>query len=105
MKLDQDIKIASDRPSQDVKRDKALKEIASDCSAADISNAKALGRNVAKIFIADATEAEKNDENGNSSCLFCVNVLFSTDTRWNRLLASQFAKPIFIGRKRHVIGE
>lgn len=77
MKLDQDIKIASDRPSQDVKRDKALKEMASDCSAAEISNAKALGRNVARIFIADATEAEKNDENGNFDMMLQRRLLLS----------------------------
>lgn len=77
MSLDHDIKIAGDRPSEDIKRDRRKNDIEADFSAEDISNAKKLGRMVAKLFIEDANSAEKNDENGNFEMMLQRRLLLS----------------------------
>ena len=63
MYSDNDIKIAGDKPSRDIKknRESAL-ALTKEPNAEDIKNAKELGKIVAGIFIKDAKEAETSDE-------------------------------------------
>ena len=77
LSLDHDIKIASDRPSQDVKKNKGINLTLDEHSAEDISRAKKLGRIVAKLFSDDARQAEKNDENGNFDMMLQRRLLLS----------------------------
>ena len=77
MSLDQDIKIAGDKPSEDIKRNRQNQASDSECTAEDISNAKKLGSLVAERFIHDAQEAEKNDENGNFEMMLQRRLLLS----------------------------
>ena len=63
MYSDNDIKIAGDRPSQDIKRNRetaATKK--SEPKSEDVKNARELGRIIAEKFINDARTAEISDE-------------------------------------------
>ncbi|MEE1006506.1 MAG: hypothetical protein U0L66_04865 [Acutalibacteraceae bacterium] len=65
---DNDIKIAGDKPSVDIKKNResavsAPKEL----DAQDTKNAKELGRIIAEKFIKDARDAETSDEGGDLS--------------------------------------
>lgn len=77
LSLDHDIKIAGDRPSEDIKRNKQNNFLEANLSSEEMSNAKKLGRNIAKLFIKDASEAEKNDENGNFEMMIQRRLLLS----------------------------
>lgn len=58
---DLDVKIASDKPSQDVRRHKSVNSHNSSVSPEQIKGAKAIGKTVANSFIADA-ETEVDEE-------------------------------------------
>ena len=60
MNLDQDIKIASDRPSEDVKKNKGNNHVSDEHSSDEISSAKKLGRIVAKLFSEDGNILKLN---------------------------------------------
>lgn len=60
MNFDSDIKIAGDKPSIDVKRNKLLAGESSE-SLSERNNAKYLGRAVAQIFSKDATDFKYDD--------------------------------------------
>lgn len=77
MSLDHDIKIAGDKPSEDIKRNRQKADSKARFSPEELSNAKLLGRTVAKLFIEDANEAEKNDENGNFEMMIQRRLLLS----------------------------
>ena len=63
MYSDNDIKIAGDRPSQDIKKNRESAAAAhSEPKREDVKNARELGRIIAKKFIKDAREAESSDE-------------------------------------------
>lgn len=62
LNLDQDIKIAGDKPSRDIARNRIKSEDAENISESDLKNAKELGRAVALKFIDDASEFSKTDD-------------------------------------------
>ena len=61
MEWDKDIKIASDKPSQDVHRSAAKGGDALPLGDAQMQSAKELGRQLAATFIEDANEFSKSD--------------------------------------------
>lgn len=73
---DLDIKIAGDRPSEDIKKNQK-KEVNLEYTATDVQNAKKLGKEIARLFIDDATSAEKNDANGNLEMMLQRRLLLS----------------------------
>ncbi len=58
---DNDIKIAGDRPSEDIKRRKQASENGETYTAAQAKDAKMLGESIARLFIDDAKEADKDE--------------------------------------------
>lgn len=65
---DNDIKIAGDKPSRDIKKNRENAVLAHlEPNAQDIKNAKELGRIIAEKFIKDAKEAEASDESSDFS--------------------------------------
>ncbi len=60
---DNDIKIAGDKPSQDIKRNKAVLEKDTELNENAVNSAKEWGKLVAEKFIKDAKESESNEEN------------------------------------------
>lgn len=60
--LDNDIKIAGNKPSLDVERNKALAAAEAGLSAKEINSAKAWGRDVALKFIEDAADMAAMNE-------------------------------------------
>lgn len=63
MYSDNDIKIAGDRPSQDIKRNRETAAATkSEPKSEDVKNARELGRIIAEKFINDARTAEISDE-------------------------------------------
>ena len=73
---DLDIKIAGDRPSLQIKNSQAV-EVKTEYSQSDVQNAKILGKNIARLFITDAADAQKNDENGNFDMMLQRRLLLS----------------------------
>ena len=68
MYSDNDIKIAGDKPSRDIKKNRENAVLAPlEPNAQDIKNAKELGRIIAEKFIKDAKEAEAADESSDFS--------------------------------------
>lgn len=59
--LDNDIKIAGDRPSEDIKRRRQATENGEVYSAEQGKNARLLGESVARLFIDDALGADKDE--------------------------------------------
>lgn len=74
---DDDIKIAGDRPSRDVERNKNISSETDSANYKDIQNAKQLGEVVALKFIADANEFSKNDEGNNFDMMIQRRLLLS----------------------------
>lgn len=58
---DKDIKIAGDRPSEDIKRNRQTVAQSDAYTAAEGRNAKALGADVARLFIDDAAGADSDE--------------------------------------------
>lgn len=68
MYSDNDIKIAGDKPSRDIKKNREKAVLAPlEPNAQDIKNAKELGKIIAEKFIKDAKEAEASDESSDFS--------------------------------------
>lgn len=68
MYLDNDIKIAGDKPSVDIKKNRESAVSApKEPNAKDIKNAKELGRIIAEKFIKDARDAEASDDSADFS--------------------------------------
>lgn len=68
MYSDNDIKIAGDKPSRDIKKNReSSSDLPKETNARDIKNAKELGRIVAEKFIKDARDAELSDESSDYS--------------------------------------
>lgn len=68
MYLDNDVKIAGDKPSVDIKKNREnTAATAKEPDAKDIKNAKELGKNIAEKFIKDARETETSDDCGDLS--------------------------------------
>jgi hypothetical protein len=59
--LDNDIKIAGDRPSEDIKRRKLVGDGGEMYTAEQAQNAKLLGEEIAHRFIVDVTDADKDE--------------------------------------------
>ena len=62
LEQDKDIKIAGDKPSEDIKRNKAHSNTNDEYTAEQAKMAKKLGKAVAEVFIEDA-QTSSNDEN------------------------------------------
>ncbi len=62
MYSDNDIKIAGDKPSQEIKKSREKREELSEPKKEDIERAKELGRRVAEKFISDARDTEVGDD-------------------------------------------
>lgn len=68
MYSDNDIKIAGDKPSRDIKKNReSASDLPKETNAQDIKNAKELGRIIAEKFIKDARDAELSDESSDYS--------------------------------------
>lgn len=68
MYSDNDIKIAGDKPSRDIKKNReSSSDLPKETNAQDIKNAKELGRIIAEKFIKDARDAELSDESSDYS--------------------------------------
>jgi len=76
LQTDLDIKIAGDKPSRDVKRNRALEENSS-LEKEMISKAKKWGKQVALKFIEDAAEAEQNEKTPNIEMMIQRRMLLS----------------------------
>lgn len=76
MQMDADIKIAGDKPSRDVKRNKAL-EACGNIDKAIINNAKKWGEAVALQFIEDALGAKVGEEMPNLEMVLQRRMLLS----------------------------
>ena len=62
MPFDSDIKIAGDKPSTTVRKNKALAENQADVSKKEIENAKKLGTDIANAFIKSVNNATSENE-------------------------------------------
>ena len=60
--MDNDIKIAGDKPSEDVKRNKAAAQVTTGLDKALVKKARAWGKAVALKFIEDANTPDEGDE-------------------------------------------
>ena len=60
--MDNDIKIAGDKPSEDVKRNKAAAQVDTGLDKALVKKARAWGKAVALKFIEDANTPDESDE-------------------------------------------
>ncbi len=77
LNTDQDIKIAGNRPSEDVRRNNRLNEIESVEIPAETERAKRFGIMVADSFIRDANDAKSTDNNGNFEMMIQRRLLLS----------------------------
>lgn len=75
--MDQDIKIAGDKPSLDIKRDRRADETDGACTPEQIAAAKELGRRVAMRFVQDARESQADSENDNFDMILQRRLLLS----------------------------
>ncbi len=77
MNTDQDIKIAGNRPSEDVRRNILLQEEQAERSPIENENAKKFGMAVASRFIEDAKSTEQGESNRNFDMMIQRRLLLS----------------------------
>ena len=77
MYLDEDIKIAGNKPSKDIKINRALAETGGNISKADINNAKKWGSHVAMKYIEDAKENSQSNLVSNQEMIIQRRMLLS----------------------------
>ena len=74
---DSDIKIAGDKPSQEIKKRRENTAVLEEPAKEDIKNAKELGKRIALKFINDAKETEVSDEPADFDMLLQRRLLLS----------------------------
>ncbi len=77
MNSDRDIKIAGDKPSVDVKKNRLKAENGTAVSNEEVLRAKKLGKLTALRFAEDAVDAEKNDTSDNGEMMLQRRLLLS----------------------------
>lgn len=77
LESDNDIRIAGDKPSLELKRRGDEEKAVESCSAEQIAAAKELGKRVALRFAEDAEEAQSDNENGNYDMILQRRLLLS----------------------------
>lgn len=74
---DNDIKIAGDKPSQEIRKSREKREELSEPKKEDIERAKELGRRVAGKFISDARDTEVSDDSADFEMIIQRRLLLS----------------------------
>lgn len=77
LNTDIDIKIAGDKPSEDIKKRNEKKEETAEPKKADSQNAKKLGRIIAEKFIKDAEDTEVTDDSADFEMIIQRRLLLS----------------------------